>query len=336
MFKRHFFYLELKINLIKVRNLVIIIYLSCLDITDSSKMPFGITVAGGCNGSSSTNQTLLNAPTGILLDYQNNLYVGDNSNQFYVFYPNNRTGQLLRSFSHWPTFLALDNGTSNIYFTVIYAHLAYVWPTNKTIPSSGITYLNCSVNWLYFPTGIAVDSLGNVYIASYFCHWVMKWAPNATNGTIIAGSPLGIAGSGSQSLYIPYALAIDESNSYIYVVDRYNHRVQQFALGGSGIGVTVAGGNGAGSAANQLYRPTDIRISRLDGSIYIADASNNRIQKWQINATSGITFAGNPNGIAGRTPYLFNSSYSLAIDYAEKYLYVSDNVNNRIQRFSLR
>ncbi|CAF3800152.1 unnamed protein product [Rotaria sordida] len=305
------------------------------DYTTLVPMSFGVTVAGGCNGTSSTNQTTLNGPTGILLDYNNTLYVGDSTNQLFMFNPNNRTGHALRNFSSWTGYLSLDNRTSNIYITIMYAHLAYIWPTNKTIPPSGISYNNCSMYWLYFPTGIVVDSVGDVYIASSACNWVTKWAPNATSGTVIAGLPSGAPGNDSLSLRIPYALALDESNSYIYVADRYNHRIQRFVLGGLGVGVTVAGGNGPGLASNQLYRPTDIYVSRLDGSIYIADSYNNRIQKWQKNATFGVTVAGSSIGISGRTPYLMSITYGLAIDYEENYLYVSDISNNRIQRFSL-
>ncbi|CAF2223298.1 unnamed protein product [Rotaria magnacalcarata] len=100
--------------------------------------------------------------------------------------------------------------------------------------------------------------------------------------------------------------------------------------------MTVAGGNGPGLTANQHYRPTDIFCSRMDGSVYIACANNNRIQKWQTNATFGITIAGNLNGIAGQTPYLMNKTYGIALYYEEKHPYVSDSYNNRIQRFSLR
>ncbi|CAF1637774.1 unnamed protein product, partial [Rotaria magnacalcarata] len=100
--------------------------------------------------------------------------------------------------------------------------------------------------------------------------------------------------------------------------------------------MTVAGGNGPGLTANQHYRPTDIFCSRMDGSVYIACANNNRIQKWQTNATFGITIAGNLNGIAGQTPYLINMTYGIALYYEEKHPYVSDSYNNRIQRFSLR
>ena len=55
-------------------------------------------------------------------------------------------------------------------------------------------------------------------------------------------------------------------------------------------GVTVAGGNGQGSAANQLYSPMGITLD-ASGNIYIVDMYNDRIQKWAPGATEGITVA---------------------------------------------
>jgi len=298
-------------------------------------MRFGVTVAGGCNGNASTNQPILTYPEGILLGYNNTLYVGNASGKFLVFELNNRAGRILTSFSGQPARLSLYENTSNIYLTVPDVNLAYIWPTNQIIPPNGISYNNCSMEWLSHPNGIAVDSVGNVYISSLPCNWVTKWAPNATTGTLAAGSPIGAAGSDNQSLDVPRDLAIDETNSFMYVSDGNNNRIQRFVLGGSGIGVTVAGGNGPGFANNQLNTPRGIFLSRVDGSLYIADTSNHRIQKWESNATFGITIAGSSTGIAGNASYLLNQPIDLAIDDEENYLYVSDSTNNRIQRFSL-
>jgi DNA-binding beta-propeller fold protein YncE len=188
---------------------------------------------------------------------------------------------------------------------------------------------------MYAPSGITVDSVGHVYISSVDCNRVTKWAPNANNSIVVAGSSIGSAGSSSLSLDASYGLALDECNTFLYVVDRNNHRIKRFILGGSGIGETVAGGHGQGSAANQFKYPNDIYVSKLVGSLYIGDCDNNRIQQWQMNATFGTTIARNPNGILGSTPYLFNTPYGFTIDDEENYLYVSDGLNNRIQRFSL-
>ena len=297
----------------------------------------GVTVAGACNGSASTGQTILTDPADVDISPNGTLFVADSNNQILAFPPHNRTATVLATFNSWPTFMFSDNRSSSIYVSLFDLHLVYIFPSNQTIPPDGMSVANCSMNRLEEPTGVVVDSEGNVYISSYACHWVMKWAPNATAGVLFAGSPLGIAGSDDQSLNLPYDMALDEINSVIYVADRDNHRIQKFPLNGSGIGITVAGGNGGGAAPNQLNRPTEIYLSKLDHSIYIADSFNNRIQKWPINASSsfGITVAGSPSGTPGYTEYLMSLTYAMAIDPDENYVYVSDSQNHRIQRYSL-
>ena len=59
----------------------------------------------------------------------------------------------------------------------------------------------------------------------------------------------------------------------------------------STVGITVAGGNGRGSNANQLNSPGGVSVDEK-GNIFIADTLNHRIQKWMKNSTVGITVAG--------------------------------------------
>ena len=74
------------------------------------------------------------------------------------------------------------------------------------------------------------------------------------------------------------------------------------ANGYSTEGRKVAGGNGYGSAATQLYWPRDIIID-ASGNYYIADKGNNRIQKWTPGAISGTTVAGG-NGFGSNSNQL--------------------------------
>lgn len=57
------------------------------------------------------------------------------------------------------------------------------------------------------------------------------------------------SGSGANQLWIPYGLFF--KNGVLYISDRGNNRVQAWVVGEK-LGVTVAGGNGKGTAANQL------------------------------------------------------------------------------------
>jgi DNA-binding beta-propeller fold protein YncE len=302
--------------------------------TDAIFSPgYGITVAGGCNGNTSTNQTLLSTPGGILLMANGTLYVGNGDGRVLAFDPNNRTARAVNRYGTTTPFLSYDKRTSDLYVGAPAMHRVYIFPGNRTIPPNGIQANNCNLSTVYFPVGIVVDSIGNVFIASQQCNWITKWSTNATAGVLIAGSAAGTAGNTTRLLSGPFTLALDETRSVIYVADRFNHRIQRFPLDGSGIGVTVAGGNGAGNAPNQLRMAAGVHLSKNGDFIYISDTSNNRLQKWRINRTSGVTVAGSSSGSFGRTPYLMTGPYVVTLDADEKYIYASDSFNHRIQRF---
>jgi surface protein len=95
-------------------------------------------------------------------------------------------------------------------------------------------------------------------------------------------------------------------------------------------GTTVAGGNEAGSAANQLYRPYYITLD-ASGNLYIADKDNHRIQKWEPGASEGTTVAGG-NGI-GSAANKLNAPYHITFD-ASGNMYIADKGNHRIQKWT--
>ncbi|UJR24616.1 hypothetical protein I4U23_005991 [Adineta vaga] len=195
-------------------------------------------------------------------------------------------------------------------------------------PGSGPYQIN-------MPKGFAFDNQSRMYIAEMNNHRIMRWSANATYGELIAGN--GTAGNGSLQLRWPRGIYIDKINDLLYVVDMGNSRVQRYSLSGSfpAVGTTIAGGNGAGSASNQLNSPESLWISPKTGAIYIADKSNHRIQRWDSNATRGITAAGSPTGTSGSDAYHLYSPQGVAIDANETYMYVCDSTNSRIQRFTL-
>jgi hypothetical protein len=115
----------------------------------------------------------------------------------------------------------------------------------------------------------------------------------------------------------------------VFVTDADNNRVQRWAPGAT-MGVTVAGGNGYGSNANQLKNPFSLFVDKA-GSVYISDRTNNRIQKWDAGSSLGITVAGGING-SGEDSSQLNDPRGLFVD-AYGRIYISDYFNNRIQKW---
>jgi gliding motility-associated-like protein len=95
-------------------------------------------------------------------------------------------------------------------------------------------------------------------------------------------------------------------------------------------GTTIAGGNGLGANANQLNYPDRLYVAG-DGTIYIPDMENDRVQKWLPGATSGITVAGG-NG-KGAGPNQLNKPTSVFLDQQGN-IYVTDQNNNRVQKWA--
>ncbi len=232
-----------------------------------------------------------------------------------------------------PTATYVD-ASSNIYVTDSSNARVMLWLMNSStgILAAGTGAYGSTPSTFISVSGLAVDSLGNMYISDYINHRIMKWAPNATDGTLVAGT--GVGGNSNQQLDLPYGLYLDESNSYLYIADTSNHRIQRYQLGNAMNGTTVAGGNGQGTGNQQLNTPFGVCVSKNTGAIYIADTFNHRIQYWIPGATSGVTIVG-ITGISGTSSTLLYNPPSVVLSQNETYLYVSEMGNNRVQRFML-
>ncbi|CAF1478179.1 unnamed protein product [Adineta steineri] len=106
--------------------------------------------------------------------------------------------------------------------------------------------------------------------------------------------------------------------------------VTAFAARWNATGITVAGNAGgiAGVGANQLSGPYVVRFDSLN-ALYIAELSNNRIQKWIIGDSSGVTVAGQADGTSGVSSTTLNQPIGLAIDSSNN-MYIVDKANHRV------
>jgi DNA-binding beta-propeller fold protein YncE len=233
--------------------------------------------------------------------------------------------------------LYVDALTEDVYIADCF-NLRIQQVSSVTITLQGRTVVDSdSSPAVYAPFGVQFDAHRNLYVSDWMQR-VIRWAPNATIGTIVAGTET--AGSDASSFDLPDIFDLDASGEYVYVADRNNNRIQKWKLPFNGssratAGVTVAGGNGAGNLPNQLNSPHSVCLSKKTGAIYIADSGNNRVQRWQMGATEGVTIAGSPQGVSSAGPAEFYYPEGVFLDANETYLYVADQGNNRVQRFTL-
>jgi sugar lactone lactonase YvrE len=201
---------------------------------------------------------------------------------------------------------------------------------------------------LYWPTGIALDLHGNIYITDYNNNRVRE--VNISTGVIntIAGiGTFGFSGDGGQAtsaeLYEPYALAFDTSGN-MYISDEANNRIRKVTMF-TGIISTIAGngnqsysGDGGQATTAELAYPAGITLDD-SGNVFIADCFNNRIRK--ITERTGVinTIAGNGtaafSGDGGQAiASELNNPVDVKLD-ASGNIYVSDRYNNRIREVTL-
>ncbi len=87
---------------------------------------------------------------------------------------------------------------------------------------------------LFYPTSVAVDPQGNLYVSDHYNHRVMLWEPGAFKGRLVAGGTG--AGPGAAQLSFPGAIVLDGSG-LLYISDTGNHRVVVWPQNGSASGM---------------------------------------------------------------------------------------------------
>lgn len=165
-----------------------------------------------------------------------------------------------------------------------------------------------------WPTSIALDKAGNVYVADEWYHrisiftadgtWVGKW-----------GTP----GAGAGELNRPSGLAFDADDT-LYVVDSLNHRIQRFTKDGA----LLASWGAAGSAAGEFNMPSGIALD-TDGQVYVTDWRNDRVQKFTAEGRFLAQF-----GTSGSGEGELSRPTGIAVD-GDGVMYVADWRNNRLQ-----
>ncbi len=170
---------------------------------------------------------------------------------------------------------------------------------------------------LIWPTAIAVDGNGRVYVAD---EWLNRISIFDKDGNYL--SKWGTPGSGDGELNGPAALAIT-SDGNMLVSDAGNHRLQKFSLDGQYLAQCGSFGSGPG----QFNRPWGLGLD-ADDNVYVADWRNDRIQK--ISPTGEcLAICGSSGSAVGQ----FNRPSGVCVDQ-DGDMYVADRQNDRVQVFT--
>ena len=208
-----------------------------------------------------------------------------------------------------------------------------------TLAGSGVAGFadgNGTAAQFFYPTGVAVDSSGTVYVADSYNHRIRKITPAGVVTTLAGSGVAGFAdGTGTAAqFYNPQGVVVDSSGT-MYVADSGNHRIRKITS--AGVVTTLAGSGVAGfadgtGAAAQISGPAGVAVDS-SGTVYVADTGDHRIRKITSAgvvttlAGSGAASFADGTGAAAQ----FNNPRGVAVDSSGT-VYVGDYVNNRIRK----
>ena len=194
---------------------------------------------------------------------------------------------------------------------------------------------------LNFPTGVAVDKYGSVYICETNGFRVRKIDTSGIITTIAGTGVSGFSGDGfaatSALLSAPTKICTDTSCN-VYITDG-GSRVRKIDISGiintvAGNGIYGSSGDGGQATNAELNGCEGVKVDNK-GNIYIADGTNLKVRK--VNLLSVInTIAGNliatglGDGGPATTAFLLNPT-GIAIDTAGN-VFIADEGHQRIRK----
>jgi len=191
------------------------------------------------------------------------------------------------------------------------------------------------------PTGVAVDSSGNLLIADTQNHRLRK----VTRGVIATIAGTGAPGfngevspPASAQLKTPHGVAVDGSGDY-FVVDTGNNRLREIQPGGNlfttaGNGNASYYGDGTPATRGSINQPEGVAVD-AKGNLFIADTLDNVVREVTpdgvIDTIAGFGTPGFGGDGGAATSATLNGPRGVAVDSAGN-VYVADSGNGRVRK----
>lgn len=299
----------------------------------------GSGATGSANGSAATAS--FNAPFGVAVDGGGTWYVSDTGNhRIRKIAPDGSVstfagsgaagfadGSAATAQFNEPTGLAVD-GSGNVYVADRQNHrIRKIAPdgTVSTVAGNGILGSFDDVGTaarFAFPTGVALDAAGTVYVADLLNNSIRKIASDGTVSTL------------ADSLAGPVAVAVDGAGT-AYVAELFGSRISKVTAAGAV--TTFAGSGTAGFAegtgtAAQFDQPFGVALDS-GGNVYVGDNANHRVRKITPAGVVSTLAGSGTSGFADGAPAaaMFNYPVGVALG-TDGRLYVADQANQRVRR----
>jgi uncharacterized protein (TIGR03437 family) len=205
----------------------------------------------------------------------------------------------------------------------------------------GSTAINAEMN---SPTGVAVDSAGNLYIADSLNCRIRKVASGGNISTLAGNGTLSYSGDGGAAskaqLNTPQGVAADAAGN-LYLSDTLNNVVRKVSPNGiisnyAGNGGVGSSGDGSAATSAQLNGPQGLAVD-ASGNLFIADTLNAKVRKVSasgvISTVAGSGTPGYGGDGAAATSAQLNLPIGVAVD-GNNNLYIADFGNSRVRKVS--